>query len=55
MIGILDSRSLGYFKVNYEDLVTKLGQQLTFFHYDKNETIHVEKDSFIKLETKLDY
>ena len=54
MIGILDLRSVGYFKVNYEDLVRKLGQQFTFCHYDKNETIHVEKDSFIKLQTKLD-
>ena len=55
MRGILDMRSLGYFKVNYEDLVRKLSQQFTFFHHCKNETIHVEKESFFKLETKLDY
>ena len=54
MIGILDLRLLGYFKVNYKDLVKKLGQQFTFFHYYKNETIYIEKDSFIKLETNLD-
>ena len=51
IICILVMRSLGYFKVIYEDLVRKLGQQFTFFHYG---TIHVEKDSFIKLKQKLD-
>ena len=51
MIGILDLRSLGYFNVNYEDLGRKLSQQFTFFLYGKNETKHVEKDSFIKHET----
>ena len=30
IIGTLDLRSLGYFIVNYEDLVRKLGQQFTF-------------------------
>ena len=33
LIGILDLRSLGYFKVNYEDIVSKLGEHFTFYHY----------------------
>ena len=32
-IGILDLQSLGYFKVNYEGIVSKLGEHLTFYHY----------------------
>ena len=32
-IGILDLRSLGYFKVNYEDIVSKLGEHFIFYHY----------------------
>ena len=31
-IGILDLRSLGYFKVNYEDFLRRMGEHFTFFH-----------------------
>ena len=32
-IGILDLRSLGYFNLNYGDIVSKLGEHFTFYHY----------------------
>ena len=32
-IGILNLRSLGYFKVNNEDTISKLGEHFTFYHY----------------------
>ena len=32
VIGILDLRSLGYCKVDYEDLVGRMGENFTFFH-----------------------
>ena len=32
-IGILDLRSLGYFNMNYEDIVSKLREHFTFYHY----------------------
>ena len=32
-IGILDLRSLGYFNVKCEDIVSKLGEHYTFYHY----------------------
>ena len=35
VLGILDLRSLGYFKVNYEDSVRRMGGYFTFFHYFK--------------------
>ena len=35
VIGIFDPRSLGYFKVNYEKLVRRMGEYFTFFHYYK--------------------
>ena len=38
-LGILDLRSLGYFKLNYENIVSKLGEHFTFYHYAQ------EKDS----------
>ena len=36
VIGILDLRSLGYFKLNYEDLVRGMGEHFTYFHYYKD-------------------
>ena len=36
-IGILDLRSLGYFKVSYEDIVSKLGEHFTFHHYSQEK------------------
>ena len=36
VIGILDLRSLGYFKVSYENLVRRMGEHFTFFHYYKD-------------------
>ena len=36
VIGVLDLRSLGYFKVNYENLVQRMGEYFTFFHYYKD-------------------
>ena len=36
VIGILDLRSLGYFKVNCEDLVRRMGEHFTFFHCYKD-------------------
>ena len=32
-IVILDLRPLDYFKVNYEDIVSTLGEYFTFYHY----------------------
>ena len=34
-VGILDLRSLGYFKVHYKDLVARLSTKFTMFHYLK--------------------
>ena len=36
VIGILDLRSLGYIKVNCEDLVRRKGEHFSFFHYGKH-------------------
>ena len=36
VIGILDLRCLGYFKVNYEELVRRMAEHFTFFQYYKD-------------------
>ena len=36
VIGFLDLRSLGHFKVNYEYLVRRMGEHFKFFHYYKD-------------------
>ena len=37
-IGTLDLRSLDYFTVNYQDIVSKLGEHFTFYHYVQEKT-----------------
>ena len=34
-VGIMDLRSLGYFKVRYKDLVSHLSPKFTMYHYMK--------------------
>ena len=38
LIGILDLRSLGYCNANFEDIVSKLGEHFTFYHYVQEKT-----------------
>ena len=34
-MGVIDLRSLGYFKVKYKDLVSRLSTNFTMYHYIK--------------------
>ena len=34
-VGVIDLRSLGYFKVKYKDLVSRLSTKFTMYHYIK--------------------
>ena len=51
-IGILDLRSLGYFNVNYEDIVSKLGDHFTFYHDAKEKAfIGHEDEAYFRTQT----
>ena len=43
-VGILDLRSLGYFSVKYEDIVSKLGEHFTFYHYAQKKASSGHRD-----------
>ena len=47
--GILDLRSLGYFKVNCEDLVRRMGKHFTFFHYYKDTSDGTSDPNFNRM------
>ena len=44
-LGILDLRALGYFNMNYKDIVSKLGEHFNFYHYaqEKASSEHGDK------------
>ena len=49
VIGILDLRSLGYFKVNSEDLVRRMSENFTFSHYYKDTSYGTSDPIFYRM------
>ena len=47
-VGILDLRSLGYFKVRYKDLVARLSTKFTMFHYMKSPPDPENEDVYLR-------
>ena len=47
-IGIMDLRSLGYFKVRYKDLVSQLSSKFTLYHYMKTPPDPDTEDVYLR-------
>ena len=50
-LGIIDLRSLGYFKVKYKDLVTRLSSKFTMYHYMKGQRDPDTEDVYLRTST----
>ena len=47
-MGIMDLRSMGYFKVRYKDLVSHLSSKFTMYHYLKSPPNPDTEDVYLR-------